>query len=48
MYISPLNGTGGFKILPYLKYDNALKQENRLTLGPNTDKNNNYLKKSLK
>ncbi len=45
MSISPQNGARGLEILPRLKYYNALKWENRLTLGLNTAKNTSYMKK---
>ncbi len=47
MSVSPQSGTKEFERLPCLKYDNILKQENRLTLGLNTVQNIDYYKKNI-
>ncbi len=48
MSISPHSGARWIQRLPCLKYFNVLKRKNRLTLGLNAAKNNDYMKKSLK
>ncbi len=48
MSTSPQNGAWGLERLPYLKYYNVLKWENRLTLMLNAAKNTDYMKKSFK
>ncbi len=47
MSIFACSGTMRAERLPCLKYYNVLKWENRLTLGLNTAKNTNYMKKKL-
>ncbi len=46
MSISPKSGARGLERLPYLKYYDVLKWENRLTLGINTAKSTDYMKKA--
>ncbi len=48
MSISAQSGAWGRGRLPYLKYYNVPKQENRFTLRLNAAKNTDYMKKSFK
>ncbi len=48
MFIFPRNGLKGFKDALRLKYYNTLEWESRFTLGLNTAKNVDYIKKLKK
>ncbi len=45
---STTSGAGGFQRLPFLKYYNVPKWENKFTLGLKTARNTNYIKNCFK